>query len=282
VATATLRGAARRRVIVGVVGPIFSDLDDCDPILTCDFVLDEDEAVLDHASNDILTQAEQVAVTLTDLQHIVLTTGTLFSPEVSVRYHALRAAERSGRPHAVARFIGIVPREISALIPVDWAILEKVESDSESALFLHTMLSGAEHDRVIAAAADVLIALPGGQETSGAVAAAIGNMRPVVFLNSLEELADPARRELAAQNYGSNMFPASPLVALDPETAVEAALRAVLFDSAQPDLRSALRHPDFLSQWPRQVMTEPRLVTRLQRDTQLLLGGTRRRGLTWR
>lgn len=278
-ATATLRGASRRRVIVGILGPTFSEYGDGEPILDYDFYF-VDEPVLDQVSDGILTQAEQVAVTLTDLQHIVLTSGTLFLREVSVRNHALRAAERSGRPHAIARLIGIVSSEMSDLLSVDWAILEKVESDSELVLYLHTMLSGADHDRVIASTADVLIVLPGGRETARQVAAAMGNMRPVVFLNSFEELADSTRRELAAQGCGSNMFPVSPLIALGPESAVETALRAVHFDTAQPDLRSALRHSDFLSQWPRQVKTEPRLMTRLQKDMQLLLGGTRRRGLT--
>lgn len=254
------------RVIVGIVGRTFFKFDD--------------GRRLDATSNAVLMQAEEVATLLTKLQHIVLTGGTLFRPEISVKFRALRAAERAGRPDAIARSVGILPRDISDELTIVNVILEKIESNGEIVLYLHTMLSGLERDKVTGTAADVVIALVGERGTPREVAAAIGNDRPVVFLNSLKELAEATRRELDAQGHGRQMFPEVPLVATDPESAVATALRAVQVDSAQPKLHGALRYLDAMARWPRKLSKETRVLAQLHADMQLMLGQEHRRGLT--
>src|SRR5437870_3973288 len=107
----------RRRVIVGVLGRTFFKSENV-----------AEHSKLDGRSRIVLAHAQRIGALLTQLQHIVLTGGTLQRPEISVKFNALLAARTSGTWHAIARIIGILPDDISKALNVEHVISEKITS----------------------------------------------------------------------------------------------------------------------------------------------------------
>jgi SLOG cluster4 family len=255
-----IHGKHRRRVIVGVLGRTFFEF--------------EEEARyrhLDRNSKLLLAQAKEVGSLLTRLQHVVLTDGTLCRPEISVRHFVLRAAERGGVDSATARLASILPNDESLAQGLGDACYERVKSKRATIVHLHAVLSALERETVLGTAADVFIALAGGRNTARKVAAAIEAGRPVVFLNSLEQLAEATRKERSANRHNRRLFPASRLTATDAKSAVEIALQVVQRNPFRPELRGAIRRYEDMLSWPRTLTNNNKVLADLEAEIQLLL-----------
>lgn len=253
-----LAAQSETRVIVGILGRTFHPSHD-----------EQQYRQLDSKSRDVLAKAEQLATTITRLQHIVLTGGTLLRPEISVKFRALRAAQQQGTAGAIARIVGILPDGISDALNVGEVMNERITSARSVELYLHTRMTGPERDKVTGMSADVFIALKGKHGTPREVAAALIAGHSVVFLDSLDELQKPTEDKLTEQGYAGT-FPSKPLVAQTVDSAVTQALEIIGVNSAHPQFTGSLRRATTTS-WPGVLNNEVRVLARLHDDVQLLL-----------
>jgi len=192
---------------------------------------------------DLLSLAEQMGTAIATAGCAVLTGGHHERPEASVKYRAMIGAKQVADAGGMARIIGILPESISkALNPRENRVIVLPSSSNNlRCVYVHTQLASERRNPITGQAVDVLLALRGGPGTAQEVAAALSAGRPVVFVDSLEVLGPLVTRHVS--------LPASPLEAPDAQTALEAALAAIGWQTSSRQLNG--EYPDFKAEYER-------------------------------
>ena len=137
------------------------------------------------AKEDALRLAESIGTSIAKSRSILITGGEADKDEPSVKAQAMCAALSAATPTMPVGAVGVIPKKLRnpAVQLTSWAA-----SSSAYCLYLYTGVSSHERNILTGQLADVLIALPGEKGTLSEIAYAINANRPIVFLDSWQEL----------------------------------------------------------------------------------------------
>ncbi len=203
------------------------------------------------SDRQLLEDARAAGRRVSELEHVLLTGGSWYRPENSVKFAAIKGAYDASTLTKQARVIGILPTGISPHTHYSSTIpgveTESVEDGRLRVVHFHTLLKSKDRDPISGAAVDVAIALRGEQGTPREVVSALRAGRTVIYLRSWQKLEPLIRSELTRQELPESLIEGNVRQTDDPLEAVAMATSAALETLAE-GRASTLRNGEALRQ----------------------------------